>query len=371
MYSPKWHFNNPLKYLKLSGLAVLLFITACSHSTDPSDVEDKFVLSDTMLASTTMEEATMAPVTGELKLFGKIAADNGRQADVYPAVGGNVLKVNAELGDKVNRGQVLAIIRSAEVAGYEEQRQDAQNALAVALKNNQVAQDLSVGKLNNDRDVLEAETQLKSARARVERSNQNFSIYNLGKGAIYNVTAPLSGFVIDRNISENMQLRSDNTEPIFKIAQIDVVWVLANVNESDIGKVSLGMQAEVRTLSYPDRVFTGTVDKIFNVLDDNTNSMKLRIVISNSDLALKPEMSATVSLKMEEKRSMLSVPSSAIIFDKNKNWVMVYHTKDSIDTRQVEVYRKSGDLTYISHGLEVGEKVVTKNQLLIYDALND
>jgi membrane fusion protein, heavy metal efflux system len=118
-------------------------------------------------------------------------------------------------------------------------------------------------------------------------------------------------------------------------------------------------------------VFKGKVDRIFNVLDDNTKSMKVRITIPNADLLLKPEMSATVSLKLKENREMLAIPSSAVIFDKSKNWVMVYKDRNNIETRQVTVYSQQGDTSYVQHGLEAGETVVSQNQLLIYDALND
>jgi len=68
---------------------------------------------------------------------------------------------------------------------------------------------------------------------------------------------------------------------------------------------------------------------------------------------------------------MIALPSSAIIFDKSKNWVMVYKDRSNIETRPVEVYNQFGDTTYIRHGLKEGETVISKNQLLIYDALND
>jgi cobalt-zinc-cadmium efflux system membrane fusion protein len=68
---------------------------------------------------------------------------------------------------------------------------------------------------------------------------------------------------------------------------------------------------------------------------------------------------------------MIAVPSSAIIFDKSRNFVMIYKDRFNIDTRKVEIYRQVGDLTYISSGLKEGENVITHNQLLIYDALND
>ena len=67
----------------------------------------------------------------------------------------------------------------------------------------------------------------------------------------------------------------------------------------------------------------------------------------------------------------LTVSSSAVVFDKSKYWVMVFKDKDHIETRQVEIYRELGGITYLTGGIEVGERVFVKNQLLIYDAIND
>jgi cobalt-zinc-cadmium efflux system membrane fusion protein len=68
---------------------------------------------------------------------------------------------------------------------------------------------------------------------------------------------------------------------------------------------------------------------------------------------------------------MCGIPSSAIIFDKSKCYVMVFKDRNNIETRQVEVFRKVDETSYISAGINAGEKVLTSNQLLIYDAMND
>ncbi len=351
-------------------LLAALSIISCKEK-QPETVQAKFKLSDTMMKQTAFATVVTDSVNGELKLYGKVTADNSRQAQVYPVVGGSITKVFVELGDYVKQGQVLATIRSSEIAELEKQKMDAINDVAIAEKNLQVAKDMFAGKLTSEKDLLIATKELDKAKASLKRVNEVYQIYSIGTGATYNVVAPISGFIIDKNVTQNMQLRSDKGEAMFSIAQIDEVWVMANVNESDISKISQGVDAQISTISYPDRVFKGKVDKIFNVLDDNTKTMKVRITIPNPELLLKPEMSAVTALKISEKQTMPAIPSSAIIFDKSKNWVMVYKDRSNIETRQVQVYSQYGDTTYIKSGLQDGEQVVTKGGLLIYDALND
>ncbi len=358
------------RYFMIICLTAIVLVQACKPR-PVAVAEQHFALTDTMLAHTDFAKAGLQQVTGSLKLYGKITADNSRQAQVFPVVGGSITSVTAELGDYVKQGQILAVIRSGEIAEYERQRQDAVNDVAIAEKNLQVAEDMYKGKLTSEKDLLTAQKELEKAKASLQRINEVYSIYSIGKGATYNVVAPISGFIIDRNITQNMQLRSDKGESMFSIAQIDEVWVVANVNESDISRISQGMEAEVRTISYPGKVFRGKVDRIFNVLDDNTRTMKIRISIPNADLLLKPEMSAVVSLKIREQKELVAIPSSAVIFDKSRNWVMVYQDREHIETRAVEVYSQNGDTAYIETGLQPGETVISENQMLIYDALND
>jgi cobalt-zinc-cadmium efflux system membrane fusion protein len=359
-------------YIRIACSTLLLAVIFSSCHQGPKDeAPEAFVLSDTMMATTTLDQATMQPVESELRLYGKIAADNNRQAQVFSVLPGTVIKLNAELGDYVQKGQVLAIVRSGDIAEMDRQRLEAGNNVAIAEKNLQVAKDLYAGKLNSSKDVVVAEKEYESSKASLQRSNELTRIYHSGPGATYEITAPLSGFIIDKNITENMQLTSDRTENLFSIAQIDEVWVLVNVPETEISRIKIGMEAKVTTLSYPDKVFTAHVDKIFNVLDNETKAMKVRIRIVNPDNMLKPEMSATISLLQKEDRSMIAIPAKSVIFDKSKNWVMLYHDRKHIETRPIELYHTFGDRAYISSGLKVGDTVISKNQLLIYDALND
>ena len=168
-----------------------------------------------------------------------------------------------------------------------------------------------------------------------------------------------------------MRIRNDKTDNIFDVAEIDEVWAMANINESDISQVKLGVDAYVTTLSYPDKIFKGKVDKIYNIIDPETKAMKVRITLKNDEFLLKPDMRASIKLSYLENEQMICIPSSAIIFDKSKYFVMIYTNKHKIETRQVEVFREVNDKAYIENGLEAGEKIINKNQLLIYNALNE
>ena len=356
-------------------LIIILFITACitgCKSNQPAEeLKETFVLSDKMYASTKTESAKELPLQMELNFYGKITADNNKMIEVFPIVGGNVTKVYVELGDYVKKGQILASIRSTEVAGFEKELEDAKTDVVVAKNNVKVAQELYEGKLSTERNVLEAKSELEKAQSQLHRIQETYNIYNIKSGATFDVRSPLNGFIIQKKINQDMLLRNDRSDNIFDIAEIDNVWAIANVNESDINSVKLGIDAAVSTLSYPDKKFYGKVDKIFNIIDPETKAMKVRIKLENHDYLLKPEMRATIKLSYFEPDTMIAVPSKAVIFDKSKSFVLIFKDRNNIETRQVDFFRQVGDITYISSGIEIGEKVIVENQLLIYDALND
>jgi cobalt-zinc-cadmium efflux system membrane fusion protein len=271
----------------------------------------------------------------------------------------------------VHKGQLLATIRSTQVAGYEKDMSDAQNDVVVAKNNLKAAQEMYDGKLNTERDVLTAKSELTKAQSQLSRVKEAYRIYNMKPGAIYEVRSPLTGFILEKNINQDMLLRDDHTNNIFDVAEIDEVWAIANVSESDIENVVMGSDAEVSTISYPNKTFHGVVDKIYNFIDPETKAMKVRIRLKNPDFLLKPEMKATIKLSHQDKQKMLAVPTSAVIFDKSKYFVMVYKNRKHIETRKIDVFRQVGDWTYIDSGVATGEQVITQNQLVIYDALND
>ncbi|MBV8328091.1 efflux RND transporter periplasmic adaptor subunit [Chryseobacterium sp.] len=348
-----------------------LSLVACSKKEEKkTDTKKGFELSNTMLSSISLAKVEKKNVEDVYSFYGKISADKNSYIDVYPLVGGNVMSVNVELGDYVKKGQVMATIRSTELAEIQKDVSDAKTDLVVAKNALRVAKEMYEGKLNTERDVLEAKSQLQKAEDQLQRATAISTVYNVQKGNIYSVVAPISGYIVQKNINKDMQLRSDRSDNIFDVANTSNVWAIMNVNESDIDKISLGMKAQVSTLSYPDKVFDGKIDKIFKIIDPQTNAMQARVVLSNANGLLIPESKATIKVSNLENNSMLTVPSKAIIFDNNKSFVVVFKTKTNIKVKEIKVVKQVGDITYISEGLSEGEDIVTNNQLLIYRTLN-
>ena len=354
--------------IQLSIISILL--ASCSPKKEVEN-EVKFRLSDAMLKKCKIDTVKSQNIQSEMRLFGKIEPDNNKMAQVYSILGGNVIRIDVELGDYVKKGQVMAVIRSTEVAEFQKESLNAKSELAIAQKKLQVARELNASKLDSDMDVKIAERELKSAELELERMNEVYGIYKLSSGSTFQIIAPISGFIVQKDINQNELLRPDNSNVLFSIAEINEMWVMAYVNEGDISKVKLGYDAEISTLSFPDETYKGKIDKIFNTIDQETKAMKVRVRIPNADFKLKPEMNATIVVRNTEEEKMIAVPASAVIFDKSKNWVVVYRNRGDIETRKVEVAKTINNMTYIKHGLKEGEQIISENGILVYTAINE
>src|ERR1700757_2830964 len=152
------YLKNNLKLLcSLLLFAMCLFIFPSCSGDKKDKKEDTVEISDSLIKSMTVGIARTTQVRNELKLTGKVIADQNKQIQVYPFVGGIVKSVSVELGDYVEKDQVIAVIRSADVADFGKQFTEAKSDYETAKKNKQVAEDMYASKLMSQQDYLQAQ----------------------------------------------------------------------------------------------------------------------------------------------------------------------------------------------------------------------
>lgn len=357
-------------FIPIFLIAVLL--NACggpSENLTPSAREISFT--DSLKSIVSVDTVQLDEVAEELTLNGRITFNQEQVARVFPLFGGTVTAVYAEIGDHVNKGDVLATIRSGEVAEYEKQRKEAEQQLIVARRHQQSIEDMYVSGIASEREVAEARQVLRNAEAEEKRMSEIFSIYHLSGQSQYLVKAPVSGFIVEKNITKEMQLRSDETAEMFTISGLENVWVLADVYESDISKVYEGAPVRITTLAYAGREFTGKIDKVYHMLHEESKIMNIRVKLANDTYLLKPGMFANVYVRTKaSERKLPRVDSHTLVFEDGKNYVVVADAEDQLAVREVEVYRQSGKVCYLSSGVFPGDRILNRNVLLVYNALN-
>ncbi|WP_211352043.1 efflux RND transporter periplasmic adaptor subunit [Dinghuibacter silviterrae] len=360
------------KPLALLCVIAVFFSTACHHEDDkPTPASDYYTLPDSLAKTLDVAPVRSCPMVNAITLTGKISFNNDNVVKIYPMVSGNMSGVNVALGDYVHAGEDLGVIRSSEMAGYTRDLVNAQTNIQITKRNLDAEQDLFKGGLASQSDVIAADAAYKQAQSELARAQQVLAIN--GGGAtqgLMTVKSPIDGFVVEKFVTNNQAIRADNGTNLFTISDLNNVWILANVYESNIQNVHLGDSATITTLSYPGKVFKGKVDKISNVLDPTNKVMSVRVVLSNPGYLLKPEMFASVTISNKTNQQSLCVPSSALIFDNSQYFVLVVGDKHQVQMHKVTVINSVGDQTYISSGVNEGDKVLASQALLIYAQLN-
>jgi len=357
--------------LTLFILALVLF-AACGGGDAPKVAEkEKYIIPDSLMQTIKIDTVQSCQLINAITLTGKVAFNDDNVAKIYPMVSGTISGIKAMLGDYVGAGQTLGTIRSTEMAGYSNDLVSAQTNLQVTKKNLDATQDMAKSGLSSEKDVLSAQAAYAQAQSELNRVNSVLKINGGSTQGEYAVKAPISGFIVEKTVTNDMTIRADNSNDLFTISDLKNVWILANVYESNINDIHMGDNVNVTTLSYPGRVFTGKIDKILNVLDPSNKVMRVRIVLSNDDYALKPEMFASVTVTNPENKQSICIPSNALIFDNSRYYVLVYKSKGDVQITPVQVLNTLGDRTYISAGIQPGQFIIGSQALLIYDQLNN
>ena len=356
-------------------MAIGLTALASCQEKKTGTMETKQVcISDSLSKMIKIDTAKTTPIKDELSLSGEVSFDENKVVKVFPFTSGQVMEVKVSLGDKVTKGQTLAVLRSADVAGNYTDLSATKADLAISKRQLEQAEYLYKNGISSERDYTEAKENYNKAVASNSKVQQQIAINGGGNtsasGSLI-IKAPGSGYIVEKNISAGNFIRPDNSNSLFTISDMKDVWIWANVFESDIAKVKRGYDAKITTLAYPDKVFNGKIDEISSVLDPDNKVMKVRISLSNNDLLLKPEMFTNVMITNKDPQTSVAIPSSAVVFDNSKNYVIVYNSKCDMQVRLVSVIKTVDDITYVSSGLKPGEKIISKSQSLLYNALTE
>jgi cobalt-zinc-cadmium efflux system membrane fusion protein len=355
--------------------AVAGLFSACEHAdaTAGKPVKEPLI-GDSTMQLLTIDTARVRNIDDEVKLSGEVSFDENKVVKVYPFSSGQVLAVNVSIGDYVKAGQTLAVIKSADIAGTYADLSSAGNDVAIAKRSMENAESLYKNGISSEKEYIEAKENYNKAVSGANKIREQLRINGGGKtnaDGTYVIAAPRSGYVVEKLINPGNFIRSDNNSNMFTIGDISDVWIWANVYETDVPKVKEGYTANVTAIAYPDSVFEGRVDKVNEVLDPVTKVMKVKIVLPNKAGLLKPEMFANVTISNTEKKTMISVPASALIKDNQKSFVVVFVDKENASIREVTVQKVVNGCAYIADGLQADEKVITQNQILIYKKLQD
>jgi cobalt-zinc-cadmium efflux system membrane fusion protein len=317
-------------------------------------------------------------VGGAVVTSGKVTFDDLRVSHVFSPVTGRVVRIEAQPGQRVKKGQPLAVIESPDVGNAFSDLAKAHAEMTAAEHDYKRQKELFDAHAASQKDYEAALDNFQKAKAELSRAQKKASLLAHGSPDSvtqeYTLRSPIDGEVVMRSMSPGMevvgQYSQGNAVELFTVGELDHVWVVADVYEMDLGRIKKGARVTVRVVSYPSRIFEGIVDYVAGQLDPTTRTAKMRCTIANDNRDLKPEMYATVSVSVAERKA-LAIPRSAMLRlgDQTVVFVQMGTAPNGLirfERRPVAVDEdEGGDYLPVTHGLERGEKIVTAGAILL------
>jgi len=310
----------------------------------------------------------------ELIATGTVFPDISREVPVISLANGRVVDIKTRLDDNVKEGQLLFRVQSADVSSAFNAYLKAVNDEQFANKAYLRAEDLLKHGAISQAMVEQAEDAEKNAKADLAAAEEQLAVLGVDRNhpsTIVDVHAPISGVIIGQNVTNAAAagVTLSGSATAFTIADLSTVWVLCDVYENDIPKITLGQEARIKLNAYPDRTIIGHISDIGPVLDPSLRTAKIRIQVPNPGF-MKLGMFGTATFTGRKKESHAVVPADAVLHLHDRDWV--YLPVGGNQFKRTEIHAGAmveGNRQVILSGIQPGQQVVN-NALLLETAGN-
>jgi membrane fusion protein, heavy metal efflux system len=333
----------------------------------PSQARRQLVLSPVMRKA----------ITGRISATAMVEANAGAVAQVTSEIPARVVKLVAQLGQRVSRGEPLVIMSSVELGEAKTGYLKARSLEGITSQHLRREQELYAKKISPLKDLLEARAQHDSALAEYKAAREKLrllipasQISELqwsGNGqplSEFPLISPIAGTLVRRDLSIGSMIDRNSSAPL-TIINLERVWVMANIFEHDLATLKTGDQVDVTADAYTDKVFSGQMTYIGDEVDRRTRTVQTRIEVANPEHLLKPGMFAKASISAGDSREVLAAPESAVYQIDGHSAVFVAAGNDGFEVRPVRLGSRGGGTVEILSGLKQGELVVEKGGLAL------
>lgn len=367
------------------GVVVLAFaLASCSRSKpepeEKSEANDKESIAEMLPAAQNhvglqVARTALTDLKEYLQVTGTVQPIDSRIGHVRPLAKGRLQDIMAKVGDRVRKGQALARFDNIEAGELAAQYEAAQAELqklkvqqATASRQAERSRRLAEIGAVPQKDFEAARSEEKSLDAGIEGQQSviagisarlkrfGLTYSNLRSSSQSVIVSPFSGVIIKATAAPGEVVAEDTD--LFQIADLNRVWVQAEVYEKDLARLTTGQPAFITVDTYPDQRFTGTVMYIGDILDPQTRTTRVRCEVPNPRVELKLDMFATVRLPTKFSRQGLAVPNSAIQQWEDKNFVFVQTGPAKFMAREVGLGKVINSKTEVLSGLRAGEPIV-------------
>jgi cobalt-zinc-cadmium efflux system membrane fusion protein len=357
--------------------SVILFAVSCKDNIPQQKNEQEITIQDNQVTipenNPVFKKIKTQAVTEQEHSDGVISAGTiqaipNHYAEIASPFSGRITKSFIQLGQNVSAGSPLFEILSSDYFSVQKDYTDALNDAQLAEKNYRRQQDLVKHGVGIQKELDEAETDLKNKRTSLSNASSALKVYNSKGGGIGSplvVRAPINGEIISNRIVNGQYLKGD-ADPVMIIAELSKVWISGDVKEKDIRFVSIGDQVSVKVSAYPDRNITGKVYHINEMVDEDTRSIKVLIECDNPNRKLKPGMFATVNFSTAPEKAVM-IPVTALMQQDSSQYVWVKTGKNQFIKRYVATGETDQKAVRITAGLKPGEIIMSEGGIYMPD----
>ena len=315
-----------------------------------------------------VEPVKVEMVQAELPVPGVLEADPTSVVHIYPPVTGHLVKIWVQLGDTVKEGQLLATLNAPDFLQAQDDFLKARSQLFLTQKQLRREQALWDAKIAATGDLETAKANEEQAQSDYDATLAILRSYGFDPdkdqfGEPFKLVSSVSGKVVDMTTGKG-EYKTDPTQPLMTVADLAHVWLSANVQEKDLHFLSVGQDIGATLIAYPDLQLSGKVLYIGDMLDPDTRTTKVRLLLDNPDGKLKPGMFATVQIKDVPKEE-ITVPMTAVVQVGNSTFVFEQSDPATYVPRSVQLGQQHGDRVVVKTGLTNTAKIVVKNAVLL------
>jgi cobalt-zinc-cadmium efflux system membrane fusion protein len=281
---------------------------------------------------------------------------------------GRVVALHVQLGDEVHRGDALITLDAPDFTSAQADLAHATTAYRQAKNNLARERDLATYGIAAQRDVEQAETDFSQADGDLHRAAAHLTLLGIDTGDALKdqaliIRSPIVGRITDLSVGVG-EFHNDPTVPVMTVADLETVWLTANVAEKDLHVVRVGDRAAAVFSAYPNDTVRGVVAKVGDVVDTATRMTKVRVTLANPGQRLKPGMFATVTFSGRPVPTVV-VPATSLLQVRDSNFVFVETAPWTFDRRPVELGRLIGNRAIVRAGLTAGQRVVSHQVVLL------
>ncbi len=335
----------------------------------PSSAAPRTRFSDEQLRHNGIVLAAAGPARIEtaLQLLGEIKLNQDKSVIVTPRLAGLVETVRVNAGDRVQRGQVLAVLSSPALADQRAEALAANKRLALARNTLEREKQLWEDKISAEQDYLSARQAFHEAEIAAENARQKLAV--LGAAATdtpqgltrYEIRSPIAGVIVDKKVAVGEALKEDAT--VFQVADLSSVWVEVIVPAKELSRVDVGMKARIKAAAF-EAEGEARLGYVGAVVGEQSRSATARLVLSNPRGLWRPGLPVTVDLNGGTAEVPVAVTADAVQ-TLDERAVVFVRQNQQFEARTVTLGRRDGRHVEVLEGLSAGERYAAKNSFLV------